>query len=218
MSLYEMRQNYSRGILHEKDIDPDPLRQFQHWLDEALQGEFPKWMEVNAMTLSTCNQQGHVTSRMVLLKGLEDEKFWFYTNYDSAKAEQIASNPSVALCFHWPHVERQVRVEGTAEKCSRERSIRYFDTRPRGSRLGALLSKQSSVIESRDVLESRMNELDQQYPDDQIPCPDDWGGYMVTPRRIEFWQGGVSRIHDRISYRRGGSSGDPKWIVERLSP
>jgi len=214
MSLYEMRQNYTRGVLLEKDADADPMVQFRRWLDEAMAGEVPKWVEANAMTLATSDGTGNVTSRVVLLKGLDDGKFWFYTNYRSTKGQQIQANARVSLCFHWQHLERQVRIEGTAEKASREQSAKYFRTRPRGSQLGALLSEQSAVIASRDVLEQQLTELDQRHANGDIPCPDFWGGYAVTPHRIEFWQGGASRLHDRLQYRRG----EDRWVLERLSP
>ncbi|MEO1525837.1 MAG: pyridoxamine 5'-phosphate oxidase [Planctomycetota bacterium] len=209
-----MRRRYTRGSLHEKDIQSDPMVQFRLWLDEAMADEVPDWLEINAMTLSTCDVEGKVTSRMVLLKGIDDGRFWFYTNYDSVKGQQIDSNPNVSLCFYWPHLERQVRVEGVAERCTRERSVAYFQSRPRGSQLGASLSDQSSVIESRELLAERLTDLETQHEGGEIPCPDFWGGYMVEPKRIEFWQGGDARLHDRLSYRREADA----WIVERLSP
>ncbi|QDV47748.1 Pyridoxine/pyridoxamine 5'-phosphate oxidase [Stieleria neptunia] len=214
MSLYEMRQSYKLGSLLEKDIAGDPMVQFRTWLNEAMQGNLPDWVEANAMTLSTSDGHGRVTSRVVLLKGLDDGKFWFYTNYRSQKAQQIESNPNVSLCFLWQHVQRQVRIEGTATKAPRDQSVGYFRKRPHDSQLGAVVSQQSSVIDSRDVLEKRLDELKKQYADKEIPCPDDWGGYGVSPNRIEFWQGRESRLHDRLCYRKQASA----WIVERLSP
>ncbi len=214
-----MRQSYKLGRLEEKDIAADPLVQFRTWLAEAIQGSpaqgpLPDWVEANAMTLSTSDGQGRVSSRIVLLKGLEDDQFWFYTNYQSHKAGQIRSNPNVSLCFLWPHVQRQVRIEGTAAQASREQSVRYFRSRPRDSQLGALVSQQSTVVDSRGVLEKRLEELKNRYADKEIPCPDDWGGYRVSPSRFEFWQGRDSRLHDRLCYRQQGS----QWIVERLCP
>lgn len=214
MSLYEMRRSYKLGSLLEKDIDRDPMVQFRRWLEYAGEGELPDWVEVNAMSLATSDREGAVTSRIVLLKGLEDGKFWFYTNYSSDKAVQMESNPRVSLCFLWQHVQRQVRIVGTIEKAPRDQSVRYFRSRPRDSQLGAIVSQQSGVIESREVMEKRLAELKQQYAEAEIPCPDDWGGYAVTPHQIEFWQGRESRLHDRLRYRKEDSG----WVVERLSP
>ncbi|MCC9599363.1 pyridoxamine 5'-phosphate oxidase [Stieleria sp. JC731] len=215
MSLYEMRKSYTLATLLEKDIDPDPMVQFKKWLSEALQGDFPEWVEANAMTLSTSDAKGLVTSRVVLLKGLDEGKFWFYTNYSSDKAAQMDANPQVSLCFLWQHIQRQVRVTGTIEKSPREKSVEYFHKRPRDSQFGAIVSSQSSVVESREVLEKRLAELKQQYGEkDEIPCPEDWGGYCVRPTTIEFWQGRESRLHDRLRYRSEASA----WSVERLAP
>jgi pyridoxamine 5'-phosphate oxidase len=214
MSLYEMRQSYTLGSLLEKDIDPDPMVQFRNWIKAAMEGQLPEWLEPNAMTLSTSDPRGGVTSRIVLLKGLDDGKFWFFTNYGSEKAKQIEDNARVALCFLWQHIQRQVRIEGTVAKAPRDQSVSYFLQRPRDSQLGALVSQQSSVIASREVMETRLEELKRRYSDAEIPCPEDWGGYCVSPDRIEFWQGRESRLHDRLRYRQEGSA----WIVERLSP
>lgn len=209
-----MRRSYKLGRLLEKDIARDPMVQFRTWLSAATEGELPDWMEANAMSLSTSDGEGGVTSRIVLLKGLEDGKFWFYTNYGSQKATQIEANPKVSLCFLWQHVQRQVRIEGTVQKASRDQSTSYFRKRPRDSQLGALVSQQSTVIASREVMEKHLEELKTRYAETEIPCPEDWGGYCVTPSRIEFWQGRESRLHDRLRYFKAGS----QWIVERLSP
>ncbi len=234
MSLYEMRRSYTLGGLDEKDIDPDPMVQFRKWLSEALENHCPEWMEVNAMTLSTSAPSTSapstsgtsapsgasapsgtsVTSRIVLLKGLDQGKFWFYTNYDSRKAEQISANPNVSLCFLWQHVQRQVRIEGVATQAPREQSVAYFKKRPRDSQIGAIVSSQSSEIPSREVLETRLAELQKKYVEGEIPCPDNWGGYGVQPTRVEFWQGRQSRLHDRLQYEREGDT----WKVRRLSP
>jgi pyridoxamine 5'-phosphate oxidase len=216
MSLYDMRKSYTLRELSEKDIDRDPMVQFRRWLQEALQADLPDWVEINAMTLSTSDGEGGVTNRIVLLKGLNHDRFWFYTNYESLKARQIQSTPRVALCFLWQHMQRQVRIEGRVEKASREQSVSYFQKRPRDSQLGALVSEQSTVLPSRDVLEEKLESLRQQYPDNDspIPCPENWGGYCVTPDVIEFWQGRKSRLHDRLRYRRDADA----WVVERLSP
>lgn len=214
MSLYEMRRNYTLKTLQETDVDPDPMVQFDSWLKEANVSDLPDWVETNAMTLATSDLSGNVTSRIVLLKGLDDGKFWFYTNYRSAKASQIESNPRVSLCFLWQHVQRQVRIEGTISKAPREQSERYFHMRPRDSQFGALVSDQSEVIASRDVLEQKLSELHQTYGTGEIPCPESWGGYAVDPQSIEFWQGRQQRLHDRLQYSRTDSG----WKLQRLAP
>lgn len=214
MSLHEMRRSYTLRELNEKDIDSDPMVQFRTWIKEAVEGDLPDWLEINAMTLSTCDENASVSSRIVLLKGLDDGKFWFYTNYDSDKAKQMEANPNVSLCFLWHHMQRQIRIEGTVAKASREQSTSYFHKRPRDSQLGAMVSAQSSVVPSRQVLEENMKNLQEKYKDQDVPCPENWGGYAVTPRQIEFWQGRTSRLHDRLRYRLK----DDKWIVQRLSP
>lgn len=214
MSIEQMRKNYSMAGLRKEDVNADPLVQFKTWFDQAQQPDLPEWMEVNAMTLSTSDSAGGVTSRIVLLKGLEDENLVFYTNYESSKGEQLAENARASLCFFWPHLQRQVRVEGTVEKTSREQSEQYFQSRPRGSQLGAHVSRQSTEIESRTLLEQRLHELEEKYADQSIPCPEGWGGYQLTPTRFEFWQGRPSRLHDRICYVREADG----WKIVRLSP
>ncbi len=215
MTIHQMRKVYEMNGLCEKDIDPDPLVQFRRWFEEARQVDIPDWLEVNAMTLSTACLSGGVASRTVLLKGIADGRLFFYTNYDSDKGQQIAANPAVAMCIFWPHVQRQVRVEGIAGKADRQNSRDYFQSRPRDSQLGAHVSLQSAVVEDREVLERRMDQLRVEFADQPVPCPDGWGGYEVKPRRFEFWQGRPSRLHDRICYRMGD---DGCWKIERLSP
>ena len=214
MSLEQMRKDYSASGLSKQEVDPDPLVQFSRWFAEANQPDLPEWVEVNAMALSTCGGNWQVTSRIVLLKGIEQGKLLFYTNYDSDKAQQIELNSRVSLCIHWPHLQRQVRVEGTAAKTGRGQSERYFQSRPRGSQLGAHVSRQSAVVESRADLEQRMQELDKQYEGEAVPCPENWGGYEVTASRFEFWQGRPNRLHDRIEY----GWRDSQWIIQRLAP
>ena len=215
MTIEEMRLNYAQGTLDKLDVDPDPLVQFQKWFQQARDAEPPEWFEVNAMSLATTDAQGHVTSRIVLLRGIDDGKFVFFTNYNSAKARQIAMCPHVALCFYWPHLQRQVRIEGQVSKTSRQRSDQYFQTRPRESQLGAHVSCQSAEVESRAVLEQQMAELKRHYGDDPVPCPENWGGYAVTPSQFEFWQGRPGRLHDRIVFRQRD---DEEWNIVRLSP
>lgn len=215
MSIQHMRKTYTLGGLLEKDIDPDPLVQFQRWFHEANQPDLPDWFEVNAMTLSTADRSGRVSSRIVLLKGVDESgKLMFFTNYHSEKGEQIDRNAHVSLCFLWPHLQRQVRIEGIASKTSREQSEAYFQSRPRDSQIGAHVSSQSSVIPGREVLEQGFREVEAKYGDGEVACPEDWGGYEVKPERIEFWQGRPGRLHDRICYRRQPEG----WEIVRLAP
>ncbi len=215
MLIDQMRQSYTLHGLSEQELAPDPFQQFRKWFEQANSGDKPAWLEANAMTLSTADRQGFVTSRVVLLKGIEQEAFLFFTNYRSEKARQIAENPQVALCFQWPHLQRQVRICGTAAQTSREASVAYFCSRPLGSRYGAILSSQSEPISGREELERRLRETEQKYAgQDNVPCPEHWGGYAVTPSSIEFWQGRENRLHDRLVYRRR----DGQWEIVRLSP
>lgn len=196
----------------ETDLEKSPFRQFAHWFEEAKQQQ-PQMPE--AMTVSTCGTDGIVSSRVCLLKSFDDHGFAFFTNYSSPKGAQIAENPRVALCFWWPVLDRQVRVEGVAVKTTAEESDAYFATRPRGSQLGAWASSQSSVIPGRGDLDRRFAELETCYRERQIPRPPHWGGYRVIPVEIEFWQGRDDRLHDRFVYRLR----EPKdWVIERLSP
>lgn len=214
MTIEEMRKTYAKAGLDEKDMATDPMVQFQTWFDQAQQPDLPDWMEVNAMTLSTSDGSGGVTSRVVLLKGIDSGQLFFYTNYDSTKGRQLAACPRVSLCFFWPHLERQVRIEGTVGKADRDRSQKYFASRPRGSQLGAHVSKQSSIVKDRAELESNMKHLEQRYADSDVPCPENWGGYAVTPTQLEFWQGRPSRLHDRLCYQQKNNA----WEIVRLSP
>ena len=214
MSLHEMRKSYSMAGLAKSDVDADPMVQFQRWFEEAQQPDLPDWMEVNAMTLATADTEGKVTSRIVLLKGIEGGRLCFYTNYESEKGQQIAANPQVSLCFLWGHLQRQVRIEGIAKQSERSKSVDYFHSRPRESQLGAHVSRQSSVIDSSQSLKEQFTALESEYNQQEIPCPDHWGGYEVEPTRVEFWQGRPGRLHDRICYRRDGE----QWQLSRLSP
>jgi pyridoxamine 5'-phosphate oxidase len=211
-SLAALRQEYALGSLNEADVDPDPLRQFQRWLDEAIKAELP---EPNALTLATADRTGRPFARVVLLKDCDADGFVFYTNYRSDKGQQLAENPHVALVFLWLELERQVRVEGTVSKVSFAESEAYFRTRPRESRLGALASRQSQIVADRQTLDARYQQLDAQYPDDNIPMPNQWGGYRVKPEMLEFWQGRHGRMHDRLRYRWQRDGG---WRLERLEP
>ena len=214
MTFDQMRKSYQLSGLSEREVHADPLEQFRLWFHQANSDDVPSWLELNAMTLATSGADGRVTSRIVLLKGIENGCFLFFTNYDSAKARQMAENPYVSLCFLWPHLERQVRVNGKVSKTSRETSISYFKSRPRGSQLGALISNQSAPLPDRDALEESMKRYEAQHQDQEIPCPENWGGYAVAPEEIEFWQGRENRLHDRIVYRKAEAG----WSTVRLAP
>jgi pyridoxamine 5'-phosphate oxidase len=198
--------------LLENDLEKSPFRQFARWFEDAKQHQ-P--LHPEAMTVSTCGADGRVSSRVSLLKGFSEHGFVFFTNYNSRKGTQITENPRVSLCFHWPALERQVRVEGVAVKTTAEESDAYFASRPRGSQIGAWASNQSTVIPGRGDLDQRFAELEAGYRERQIPRPPHWGGYRIIPVEIEFWQGRPDRLHDRFVYRLR----EPKdWIIERLSP
>ncbi len=212
MSLADLRKEYSLAGLLEKDLTRDPFRQFDKWFQEAEAAKIP---EPNAMTLSTATREGRPSSRTVLLKGLDGRGFVFYSNYESRKGRDLAENPRASLLFPWIALERQVIVEGPIARLTREESEAYFHSRPRASQLGAWVSQQSSIINSRAVLEDAMKALDKKYAGVEVPAPPNWGGYRVNPETVEFWQGRRSRLHDRLRYRRE-KSGD--WIIERLAP
>ena len=210
--MHEMRENYDRAELTEHNIDSDPILQFKTWFEDAKNEDIK---EPNAMILSTVDEEGHPSSRTVLLKELEDEGFIFYTNYESDKAKHMVKNPHVSLLFFWQKVERQVRISGIASKITKEKSNAYFRNRPRGSQIGAWTSPQSQPIEDRMFLEQRKKEIESKFSDvENLPLPEFWGGYIVNPISIEFWQGRPDRLHDRIKYSRS----EGRWKIVRLAP
>jgi pyridoxamine 5'-phosphate oxidase len=198
--------------LDEKRVERDPIKQFQIWFDDAIAAKLPL---PEAMNLATATPEGRPSARMVLLKQVDEDGFVFFTNYHSAKAAQLASNPYAALVFYWAQLDRQVRVEGKVERTSAHESEEYFQTRPRESQIGAWASPQSSVIPDREVLEQRARELEEYYRDREIECPGHWGGYRLRPDRIEFWKSRPGRLHDRILYER---MSDGTWSIKRLAP
>jgi len=235
MSIANLRREYNLTGLRRKDLEADPILQFRRWFDQArgarASGRLRKFfvrlykrlllmsgaelLDVTAMTLATADKEGRPSARVVLLKGVDERGFIFYTNYESRKAQELADNPQAALVFYWSDQERQVSIAGEVSKLPPAESDAYWKSRPRGSNLGALASKQSAVVRDRAALEERWKQMEAQYPGDDIPRPALWGGYLLRPMRIEFWQGRANRLHDRFRYTR---QADKTWLIERLSP
>lgn len=210
--LADLRQDYRRATLNEREVATGPMQQFERWWQEVLAGEID---EPNAMTLATCSADGMPSARIVLLKSFDERGFLFFTNYESRKGRELAENPRATLLFFWKELERQVRVEGRVEKVAAAVSDAYFNSRPVGSRIGAIASPQSEVISGREVLEEKVKSLEAQYLQHPPQRPAHWGGYLVVPERVEFWQGRSSRLHDRLRYTPEAGGG---WKIERLAP
>lgn len=210
-TIASLRREYAKEKLDIDTVAGEPVEQFEAWFMEALAAEV---LEANAMNLATVSESGRPTSRIVLLKGIEEGKFVFFTNYQSNKGRELENNPYCALTFFWAELERQVRIEGKVSRISEKRSIDYFNSRPRGAQIGAWTSPQSAPVESRSLLELRYKQLEEQFGEKPIEKPKQWGGYEVDPFLIEFWQGRPNRLHDRILYVKKDSS----WEIRRLAP
>ncbi len=212
MSIADIRTDYRRAALTDADVHDDPIIQFQQWFDDATRADV---LEPNAMCLATATPDAYPSARMVLLKGVDARGFVFYTDYRSRKGQELADNPHASLCFFWPELERQVRINGAVQRVSRAESTEYFTSRPLPSRIGAWTSHQSATLTTREELEETLGTMTARFADGNVPLPEHWGGYRVVPEEIEFWQGRPSRLHDRIQYfrKQGGS-----WQRRRLSP
>lgn len=212
MNISDLRRDYSSVGVHRKDLNEDAVEQFRTWLRQAIEAELP---EPNAMTVATVDAQGCPAARILLLKGIDDRGFHFFTNVESHKGMQLRAKSAAALVFHWVTLERQVRIRGPVTSLPRDVVDTYFKTRPRGSQLGAWASEQSRVVSNREVLEQRLKEVEKRFEGQEVPAPPFWGGFAVHPESIEFWQGRTNRLHDRFLYTRLEKGG---WKIERLSP
>ncbi|MCV6614682.1 MAG: pyridoxamine 5'-phosphate oxidase [Cellvibrionaceae bacterium] len=211
LEIDQLRREYLRGGLQREDLAACPIEQFQHWLDQAVKAELK---DPTAMTLATVSSEGQPSQRIVLLKGLDQRGFVFYTNYGSRKASEISTNNKVSIHFPWHELERQVKICGEVEKLPSAESLKYFLSRPKESQLAAWASAQSRPISSRQLLMQQFNSMKEKFAKGEVPLPDFWGGYRVRPSQIEFWQGGANRLHDRFEYRRDGDG----WGIQRLAP
>ena len=210
--LHNLRKDYKQDTLSESEVDKNPIAQFEKWMHETISSKIVP--EPNAMTLVTSTLDGKPSARVVLLKSLDKEGFVFYTNYESRKAKELNENPNACIVFDWHIMERQVRIEGIVKKTSKEESDRYFNSRPKDSQLGAWISPQSSFIDGRQELDDRKVQIESQFEEKPITRPPHWGGYVLKPHTIEFWQGRQSRLHDRLIYIKT----DEEWILRRLAP
>ncbi|MDN5204910.1 pyridoxamine 5'-phosphate oxidase [Fulvivirgaceae bacterium BMA10] len=211
-NLADIRNEYTKQTLDIDQVSRDPISQFNKWFEEAQSAQIT---EPTAMTLCTVSKECKPSSRIVLLKGVVNNTFVFFTNYESQKGKELQQNPYASLCFFWPELERQIRIDGLVEKTDKSASDDYFQTRPKGSQIGAWASPQSSIIENRTVLEEKVEALSNQYDNKEVPRPNHWGGYQLYPELVEFWQGRASRLHDRIQYKK---SSDNQWLINRLAP
>ena len=211
IDIQQIRKEYSQSELDESDVDKNPFKQFDIWFNEAVSS---KVGEPNAMTLSTVDSENKPHNRIVLSKGFDNSSFTFFTNQASTKGDEISSNPNVSICFFWIELERQVRIEGIAEKLPKEESEAYFKTRPHMSQIGAVASNQSEIVPNRDYLDTKFKQIEAKYSEGEVPMPPTWGGYKIIPSYFEFWQGRRSRLHDRIAYKKEVSD----WSINRLSP
>jgi pyridoxamine 5'-phosphate oxidase len=211
ISLADLRREYTLGGLRRADLHSNPIEQFKKWFEEALRAEV---LEPNAMAVATADQSGKPSSRIVLLKAVDERGFVFFTNYESRKGRDLAENPRASLTIYWRELERQVNIFGTVTKASRAESEAYFKSRPLGSRLAAWASTQGVVVPNREFLENKLAEAKQKHPDETVPLPSYWGGYVIAPETVEFWQGRPNRLHDRFRYLKR----DAAWTIERLSP
>jgi pyridoxamine 5'-phosphate oxidase len=217
VEIQDFRRNYDQDSLDRATLEANPTAEFLKWLEYAHAAPAPHWLEITAMTLATSDSSGRVSARIVLLKTVDATGFTFFTNYRSDKAQQLLDNPLAALVFYWPHIERQVRVEGIVTHTDSAVSDKYFHARPRGSQIGAVVSPQSQPLLDRDQLEKSAEQLAVTYAGDQvIPRPEYWGGYLLKPNRVEFWQGRPNRLHDRFLYSKIES--EESWTISRLAP
>ena len=215
MDFKSLRKEYQTAGIEAQDLPEDPISALRQWYQGAVDSCPDSWFEPNAMALATATPDGQVTCRWVLMKGITQTGIRFFTNYGSEKGRQLAANPRAAATFHWPFLGRQIRLEGAIEKTSAAVSDEYFHSRPRGSQIGAVVSVQSQEIQSRQQLEAKQAEFESRFEDQEIPRPENWGGYLLTPTRAEFWQGRLNRLHDRVVFDRVDSD---RWIKKRLSP